>query len=193
MPKQLRTYFNSLANTTFKENAVIRCPVESVIAAASIKSNLDKKQLFDSLENLASIPQLDKNIFTTGPLTKNFEEYIISWPSLFIFAFDGISLETCLEHMKNFYSTHQIFPNRMPRAIVVNRKYIIANLTVPVLVKNDGPFDRTPFAHLVCPTKPDSKQHHQLFDAFQLGHMCFLKTKATPFETLKKAFNFPSA
>jgi hypothetical protein len=102
---QMDIIINHDMSATFKENAVIRCPIESVTAAASIKSTLDKKQLFDSLENLASIPQLNKEIFTTNPLTKPFDEYVISWPSLFIFAFDGMSGETCLKHMKDFYST----------------------------------------------------------------------------------------
>ncbi len=125
---QIDIIINHDMSATFKENALIRCAIESVIAAISIKSNLDKTQLFDALENLASIPQLDREILTTGLLSKPFDEYIASWPSLFIFAFDGMSLETCFKHMTEFYNSRQIPANRMPRAIIVNRKYALTHL-----------------------------------------------------------------
>jgi hypothetical protein len=114
---------------SFKEHSLIRCPVESVIAAVSIKSKLDKAQIYDGLKNLASIPQLNQNIISTGPFTKPVNLYIQSWPSLYLFAFDGIRKETCVEHIVAFYQEHNYIPfNRRPRAIIVNKKYCIAQI-----------------------------------------------------------------
>jgi len=110
----------------FMENQRVRCPVESLTAAISVKSRLTKGELFNALSNLATIPQCHEPAIRLGLLTKPVTEYVLSWPSNFVFAFDGISRETCLQHLNEFYTTHSVPFNRIPRAIVVNRKYIIA-------------------------------------------------------------------
>jgi hypothetical protein len=121
---QIDVIINHDMCSSFKENSLIRCPVESVIAAISIKSTLDKKQLIDALANLATIPQLDSEVLTTGVFSKPFNEYIVSWPSLFLFAYNSsITAEKCLEHMMNFYKTNPTPANRIPRAVIVNGKY----------------------------------------------------------------------
>lgn len=74
---------------TFKEHSIIRCPVESVIAAVSVKSKLDKSQIYDGLKNLASIPQINQDVLTTGKLTKPVNLYVQSWPSLYLFALNS--------------------------------------------------------------------------------------------------------
>jgi hypothetical protein len=125
---QIDLIVNHDMSASFHENSLLRCPVESVIAAVTVKSKLDKHQLFDALSNLATIPQLDPAVLTTGMLTEPFAEYVVSWPSLFVFAFDGIELETCLSHVVNYYNENKVEPNRVPRAIIVNRKYIIAHI-----------------------------------------------------------------
>lgn len=114
---------------TFKEHSLIRCPVESVIAAVSVKSKLDKLQIYDGLKNLASIPQINQNILTTGKLTKPVNLYVQTWPSLYLFAFDSISKEACIEHVNSFYQENNHIPfNRRPRAIITNKKFIIAQM-----------------------------------------------------------------
>lgn len=114
---------------TFKEHSIIRCPVESVIAAVSVKSKLDKSQIYDGLKNLASIPQISQNILTTGKFTKPVNLYAQSWPSLYLFAFDAISKETCIDHVHTFYQENNHIPfNRRPRAIIVNKKFAIAQM-----------------------------------------------------------------
>ena len=122
---QIDIIINHDMSMTFLENYKIQCPVESVTAAISIKSNLTKGELFNALENLATIPQCSRSVLDLGPLKQSVETYLQSWPSLFIFAYDGMSLETCLGHLSTFYSMNAIAFNRIPRAIIVNKKYII--------------------------------------------------------------------
>ena len=112
----------------FMENHRVRCPVESLTAAISVKSRLTKAELFNALSNLATIPQCHEPAIRLGLLTKPVTEFVLSWPSTFVFAFDGVSLETCLLHINEFYTTHSVPFNRIPRAIIVNRKYIIVFL-----------------------------------------------------------------
>lgn len=109
----------------FLENNKIRCPVESLTAAISVKSRLTKPELFNALSNLASIPQCHEPAIQLGFLTKPVSEYILSWPSCFIFAFDGVNCLTCVEHMNEFYASYPTAFNRIPRAIIVNKKYIV--------------------------------------------------------------------
>ena len=117
----------------FKENDKPRVPIESVTAVVSVKSTLTKKELFNALENLASIPQPSTSIVTLGLLAKPVAEYFLSWPALFLFAFDGLTLETCLNHYADFYASNNVPLNRIPRAIVVNRKYLVSfcSYTIP--------------------------------------------------------------
>lgn len=110
----------------FKENDKPRAPIESVTAVVSVKSTLTKGELFSALENLASIPQPSRSVVTLGLLAKPVDEYFLSWPALFLFAFDGLTLETCLKHYIDFYASNNVPLNRIPRAIVVNRKYLVS-------------------------------------------------------------------
>lgn len=130
---------------------------------------LDKNELFDTLENLASIPEIYPNILKFGtlelpplftplirmvnflgsqeglfkrtsdikalneiyallhkPATFYFDDFTKWHPSLYVFAYDGISGETCLEHVHSFYKDHpDISLNRCPTQIIVNCKYNI--------------------------------------------------------------------
>ena len=122
---QIDIIINHDMSMTFLENFKIQCPVESVTAAISIKSNLTKGELFNALSNLATIPQASPSVVALNPFKKSVESYLLSWPSLFIFAYDGMSLETCMGHLSTFYSTHTVAFNRIPRAIVVNKQYLI--------------------------------------------------------------------
>ena len=80
----------------------------------------------DALENLASIPQPSTSVVTLGLLTKPVAEYFLSWPALFLFAFDGVAVETCFKHYVDFYTANAVPLNRIPRAIVVNSKYLVS-------------------------------------------------------------------
>lgn len=108
---------------TFSENFKAQFAVESVVAAISVKSFLSRDELFDSLGNIASIPQPSAEVVQPGLLGKPFLDYQTCMPSSFVFAFDGMSLETCLKHVRDYYKANPTPINRIPRSIIVNAKY----------------------------------------------------------------------
>lgn len=125
---QIDIIINHDISLAFQENHKFLCPVEVVTSAISVKSYLNKAELENALRNLASIPQCEPETIKVSLLGKPVCEYILSWPASFIFVYEGVSLETCLEHLRNFCNANQVSFNRIPRAIVVNGKYIIAFL-----------------------------------------------------------------
>ena len=141
---QVDVLINHDMSMNFMENHKIRCPVESLTSAIAVKSTLTKGELFNALDNLASIPQCDETVIGLSPLKKSVTEYVLSWPSLFIFAYDGMSAETCIKHMSDYYSLNKVAFNRIPRSIIVNCKYQIAHLhyEVPQATADTG-FDPT--------------------------------------------------
>jgi hypothetical protein len=109
----------------FEENHKVRCAVESLTAAISIKSNLTKGELHSALRNLSTIPQCHVSAIQLGLLSRPVQEYVLEWPSLFVFAYRGVDLNTCVRHMAEFYEENAVPFNRIPRAIIVNREYAI--------------------------------------------------------------------
>ena len=92
--------------------------VEGCIGVASVKSSLDKKQLLESLDNLASLPDKTpigiRNLI--GREVLNYED----WPYKIIFASDGLNPDTLLAHLNNYYITNPEIPlNKRPNIIHV--------------------------------------------------------------------------
>ena len=112
----------------FMENDKIRCSIESLTCAISVKSHLNKASISNALTNLASIPQCHGPSIGLGLLTRPVSEYLLSWPSSFIFAFDGVSMESCVSSICDHYSNTPAPFNRIPRAVIVNNKYMIRYL-----------------------------------------------------------------
>lgn len=117
----------------FEENARNFITAESVAAAITVKSFLDKAGIVDCLSNLASIPQFSPEVLTFKALRPNaFDAFISKHPSLFIFAYDGVQYETCLDHIADFYNSNSSIPlNRYPLNIIVNKKYMIKFMRQP--------------------------------------------------------------
>jgi hypothetical protein len=117
----------------FEENARNFITAESVAAAITVKSFLDKAGIIDCLNNLASIPQFSSQVLTFQALKPNaFDTFISKHPSLFIFAYDGVQYETCLGHIAEFYEKNPDVPlNRYPLNIIVNKKYMIKFMRQP--------------------------------------------------------------
>lgn len=83
-------------------------PVEGTLAAVSIKSTLDKKELEDALRGLASIPptrSLEGRMYASGPIV-DYE----NWPLKVVYASKGVSPETLLKHVKAFYEENPSIP-----------------------------------------------------------------------------------
>jgi hypothetical protein len=82
--------------------------VDGTLAVASLKSNLDSTQLYDALDNLASIPPktpLDGRMLPS----LNLPDYPI-WPFKIIYAPRGISLETIAKSLLVYYLERRDIP-----------------------------------------------------------------------------------
>ncbi len=98
--------------------------VEGTLGAVSIKSTLDKKELFDALEGIASIPPtLPIAGRTSFAVTvENYDD----WPYKVVYASDGIRLPTLMKHLEEFYLKNPDIPLcRRPQMIHVAGKYVV--------------------------------------------------------------------
>ena len=103
-------------------------PVEGTIGVASIKSSLDKNQLFDSLDVISSIPPMESLGKRISPLVKmkNYDD----WPFKIIYASSGINGQTILSHIQDYYIKYPGIPlNRRPHIIHVAGQYVIVRIT----------------------------------------------------------------
>jgi len=102
--------------------------VEGALAAVSVKSTLDKKELFDSLHNIGSVPPTESLEGRLSPIVKinNYDD----WPYKVVYASNGLNLDTILQHLVEFYSENNSVPeNRRPNIIHVAGKYYILRCT----------------------------------------------------------------
>lgn len=111
----------------FEENEKTFVTAESIAGAITVKSSLDQATLTDALNNLSTVPEPSPDVFGFKILglgsTAAFLEH---HPSLYVFAYDGISGEKCLTNVNEFYSSRPEIPfRRYPKGIIVNRKYMI--------------------------------------------------------------------
>lgn len=117
------------------ENGKTFVPVDGCIGVASIKSKLDKKELLDSLKNIASIPdklELKNNILPQFQLD-NYDD----WPYKIIYASDGLQLKTIIKHLDDFYLQNSIPLSKRPNIIHVIGKYVIVrNMDITIDGKN---------------------------------------------------------
>lgn len=99
-------------------------PVEGTLAIASIKSMLNKNELENTLAGIASIPPtipLDGRVNPSLNI-RNYDD----WPYKIIYASDGISAETLLNHLNSYYLNNPNIPlGRRPNIIHVSGKYVI--------------------------------------------------------------------
>lgn len=111
-------------------------PVDGCLGVVSVKSKLDKKQLFDALKGFASIPEnalLSPNQVNPMIKFRRYEE----WPYKILYASDGISYETMLKHLTDFYTENSnISRNRRPDIIHVIGQYMILKIKKDILVND---------------------------------------------------------
>lgn len=103
-------------------------PIEGTLGVASIKSTLNKEQLFDALKGIASIPPMEslENRIPLFVKIKNYDD----WPYKIIYASDGINGETVLNYLQDYYAENSHIPlNRRPHIVHVAGKYAILRLT----------------------------------------------------------------
>jgi hypothetical protein len=107
--------------------------VEGTLAVFSIKSTLDKKEIYNALKGIASIPPTKPLSGRANPMAviANYDE----WPLKVVYAIDGVSLETAVQHLESFYQANPGIPNnRRPNFIHVSGKYLIARQTSTMTV-----------------------------------------------------------
>ncbi len=93
-------------------------PVEGTLGVVSVKSTLNRAELFDSLGGIASIPPtrpLGRRVNTLLKIN-NYDD----WPIKIVYASKGIAPETLLAHMNEYYTQNPAVPlNRRPHFIHV--------------------------------------------------------------------------
>lgn len=110
-------------------------PVEGCLGVASLKSTLDKAQLIDSLEGIASIPATKSLEKRVNPMIK-IPDYD-DWPYKIIYASNGLTDATILGHINEFYDTNLQIPlNRRPDIIHVAGKYVIFRIKKGMSITN---------------------------------------------------------
>ncbi len=148
-------------------------PVEGTLAVASIKSTLDKKQLIDALEGIASIPP-SKEIHGKKPPQLKIDGAddwgCEEWPYKIIYASDGIAGTTLREHLCTYFSQHpEISLSRRPDVIHVAGKYVIFRIRQGMSIQNsDG--SQVPLAvgdYHVLTTNPDIQAIVWVLDELQ--------------------------
>jgi hypothetical protein len=95
------------------------CCIEGCIGVVSVKSNLDKKELLDSLEGFKSLPE--KTALGNRNLLMHREIlHYDDWPYKIIFASSGLMPDTLLKHLNTFYEANAEIPiNKRPNHIHV--------------------------------------------------------------------------
>lgn len=93
-------------------------PVEGTLGVVSVKSTLNRAELFDALGGIASIPPtraLDGRVNLLLNI-KNYDD----WPVKIVYASNGIAPETLLAHINEYYVAHPEIPlSRRPNFIHV--------------------------------------------------------------------------
>lgn len=112
--------------------------VQGCYAAISVKSNLQKDDIFDSLENLASIPPMPDMSGKIDPLLRFDRTIINNFPVKVVFGFKGLSLGRTLKHINKFYSSRDVPENRNADIIVLNNKFIIQRSGKKEKIMRDG-------------------------------------------------------
>jgi hypothetical protein len=99
-------------------------PVEGTLGIASIKSRLDKAQLFDALDGIASIPPT-RSLEGRLSITTQLLDYD-DWPYKIVYASAGLDSTTILGHVHDFYLQRPEIPiARKPNIIHVAGQYAI--------------------------------------------------------------------
>jgi len=112
---------------------------EGSVACASLKSNLDSKELENALENIASIPLMEPlgQGALPSPIIKL--AFYDEWPFKIIYSPKGISLETLLSSINKYYMENPSIPMvRRPNLIHVAGKYSVVRIYGDGATTGDG-------------------------------------------------------
>jgi hypothetical protein len=120
-------------------------PVEGTLGVVSVKSTLDKKELFDALAGIASIPP-------TRPIMGRINPQLScpkydDWPLKIIYASKGIAPDTLLAHLNDYYSKNSAVPwSRRPNFIHVAGSCLLVRAQEGMKMQHVGSGTVTPLA-----------------------------------------------
>jgi hypothetical protein len=97
--------------------------IEGCYCALSVKSELNIKELYSSIDNIASIP-LEKKL-KINPLMKDGEILAKQLPLKIVFAYKGMKVDNALEGIIEFSKEHELSEEQWPDMIIVNNSYFI--------------------------------------------------------------------
>lgn len=100
-------------------------PVEGTLGVVSVKSTLNRAELFDALGGIASIPPTRPlgNRVNTLISVKNYDD----WPVKIVYASKGITPDTLLANLNEYYAQNPTIPlNRRPNFIHIAGSCLIA-------------------------------------------------------------------
>lgn len=152
--KQIDIIITNDQGVRFEHNDKTFVTAESVAAAISVKTSLGKREIEESVDNLASIPPLSKEAIEFKLLRNNpVEAFQTKYPKKYIFAFSGNSGESihriihqiycaralppllkgrrvlqqseCDEMIANLGLSETWIPAKMPHALIVNCSSIV--------------------------------------------------------------------
>lgn len=116
----LTLQFNYLQDLGQKSFATI----EGCLAAISVKTNLTKNELKDSLDGFATIPKMPK--LNVNPQYKSSISDEI--PLRIIFSFSGSNAETIKSHLEDYYKQNPTPIKEQVRLVIVNNNYMIIRI-----------------------------------------------------------------
>lgn len=119
--------------------------IDGTVGIVSIKSYLNKNEMFDALNNIASIPRGTSLSQSNADPYVNMEGMSDGLLKV-IFALDGVSYNTLCQYVEEFYKQHPDIPlDRRPNYIHVLEKYSLVRLrsqlqTDDGVVRSEGEF-----------------------------------------------------
>lgn len=103
--------------------------IEGAYGVVSVKTNLDRKQIREALENIASIPEMPRLTINLNKDLPNYRKgHFYDLPYSAVFSYSGIQCSTLVSHVDEFYrepSHAKIDYGRRPNLIIVNNSYAL--------------------------------------------------------------------
>ena len=82
--------------TLYKSGATIALPIEGVLAGISVKSTVDRAAIQEAADSAALLRGMPRRTLSAGPVRN-----LGPSPAVFVFGFDGLSLETLADHVRD--------------------------------------------------------------------------------------------
>jgi len=102
--------------------------IEGCSAVITVKTNLNKNDLYDSIDNLASIP-LEQKFNRTNHEDFNYDTLLSEVPQKIIFAYRGQSLEKTKKDLEEYFQDENLDKRQRFGLLIVNNEYAIGRIS----------------------------------------------------------------